>query len=116
VTYPPVDADRYKGNDIDTDGDGQVNDANTVDGQDASDLGFSVHEGTGTVAAGGYEQFSTPNGGTALSFMAYCDGGPRVYWGQRSDDLYIDNCYDGEYVQVQNPTSTDQQVTGIILY
>lgn len=39
---PPTNARRYKGKDLDPDGDGQVSDADTVDGQHASDLGAST--------------------------------------------------------------------------
>jgi len=38
-TDPPINAGRYKGNDIDTDGDGKVNDADQLDGLDNTEVG-----------------------------------------------------------------------------
>lgn len=39
---PAVNARQYKNSDIDSDGDGQVNDADTVDGKHASELGSDL--------------------------------------------------------------------------
>lgn len=50
--YSTPDAKTYKGNDIDPDGDGQVADADTVDGVDAGELGSTVTaSGTTTVSS-----------------------------------------------------------------
>jgi hypothetical protein len=52
-TDPPVNAGRYKGNDIDDNGDGQVNDSDTVDGSNAADLGGAWTEDSNSPWAGG---------------------------------------------------------------
>ena len=88
-TDPPVNAGQYKGNDIDDNGDGQVNDSDTVDGSDAADLGLSTTSATVSVSSGATTTISVSPPSTHIAWHVGATG-QLVSTPGEGGDIYVE--------------------------